>query len=392
MTATGRPVSSCALIATLCMLAWTSLGRTQTVTSNGSGPDQVFAIKADRIDTVANGIVENGIILIRGTKIVEIGTDVKIPRIAQIIDASDKTVFPGLVSPVCTIGLSNPPGGGPASHPHYRVADEFYPYQHEYTRALQVGFTTLGLTPRGQGISGRGAVIKPVGESREEMLLVETGILGIDFRAGDKMKDTLKKALESAKDKKDSDEPQIVSLIEAIQGEVPTLISCDRPADTVHLLQLIGGYDKMKPVLVLGAENYRIADRLAKRKHPVIVASTIDFEEFTRNRLNVPDMLSEAGVKIACMPTSSGIEGHEDFRRQMAELVKYGLDAETARKAVTIHPAEALGIDYRVGSLEKGKDANLLILDGDILDMRTVIRNVMVEGKIVYKNPWEKTQ
>jgi len=59
---------------------------------------------------------------------------------------------------------------------------------------------------------------------------------------------------------------------------------------------------------------------------------------------------------------------------------------------MTLHPAEALGVDYRVGSLEKGKDANLLILDGDVLDVTTVIHKIMIEGKIVYENPGGKTQ
>ena len=322
----------------------------------------------------------------------EIGTDVEIPRTARVIDASDKTIFPGLVSPVSVIGLSGPQRGNAVSHPNYRIADELYPYQHEYTRALQAGFTTLGLVPRGQGITGRGAVIKPVGSSREEMLVVETGILWIDFQASDKMKGLVKRALESAKNKKASDDPEVAPLIEAVQGEIPTFLSCTRAADTVHLLELIKDYDKIKPVLVAGSENYRIADRLAKRELPVVVAASIEFEEFTRNRLNVPDMLSEADVKIACMPASAGIEDHEDFRRQMAELVKYGLNREVARKAMTLHPAEALGVDYRLGSLENGKDANLLILDGDVLDVMTVIHKIMIEGKIVYENPWGKTQ
>lgn len=399
MTDSGRTIAWRALLGALCALAWTTPAPAQASGHGpaGAGPGgsqatRVTAVKADRIDTVTDGVIENGVVLIRGTKIIEIGAGVAIPRTAEVIDASDKTVFPGLVSPVCAIGLSASRRGGPASHPQYRVADEFYPYQHEYTRALQAGFTTLGLVARGPGIAGRGAVVKPVGGSRREMLVVEAGILGVDFRADDKIKSVIAKALASTKDKKGSDGPEVASLTQAVQGEIPTFFFCARAADTVHLLKLIEDYDKMKPVLVAGFENYRVAGRLGKRKHPVVVAASIDFEEFTRNRLNVPDMLSEAGVKIACMPITLDIEGHEDFRRQMAVLVKYGLNAETARKAMTIHSAEALGVDYRLGSIEKGKDANLLVLDGDILDVTTVIRKIMIEGRIVYENPWGKTR
>jgi imidazolonepropionase-like amidohydrolase len=144
--------------------------------------------------------------------------------------------------------------------------------------------------------------------------------------------------------------------------------------------------------LVVGAENYHVAERLAKEKKLVIVRAAIELERFTRNRISPPNMLAQAGVKIACAPASGNVAAHEEFLARMAELVKCGLDKETAKKAITIRPAEALGVDYRVGSLEKGKDANLLILDGDVLGATTMIHQVMLEGKIVYENPWGKTQ
>jgi imidazolonepropionase-like amidohydrolase len=365
------------------VLAW---GRA----SAAAGP--ITVIRADRIDTVTSGVIENGVILIRDAKISEIGADVGIPADATIIDASDKTVFPGLVSPVATIGLSPSRGGGSASHPNYRIVDELYPHQHGYQRALQAGFTTLALVPGGMGIAGQGAVVRPVGASPEEMIVAKAGLLWIGFRADDRTKGLVKKAFESAKNKKGSSEPDVLPLAKALKGEIPTFASCARPADTIHLLDLLDDYGEMKLILVTGAENYRIADRLSKREMPVVVRATVDFELFTRNRINVPNMLVQAGVKIACAPASTGIEDHEDFRRQMAELVKCGLDAEVAKKAMTIHPAEALGLDYRLGSLEKGKDANLLILDGDVLDATTTIHSVMIEGKVAFENPWGNTQ
>jgi imidazolonepropionase-like amidohydrolase len=101
----------------------------------------------------------------------------------------------------------------------------------------------------------------------------------------------------------------------------------------------------------------------------------------------VPKILVDAGVKIAIGPKSDGIQAHEEFLRDVAELVKAGLDKEVAKKAITINPARMLGVDYRLGSLTVGKDANLLVLSGDILDVGTKIQMVMIEGKIVYKAP-----
>jgi imidazolonepropionase-like amidohydrolase len=98
-------------------------------------------------------------------------------------------------------------------------------------------------------------------------------------------------------------------------------------------------------------------------------------------------MLAEAGIKIALGPKSDSIQAHEDFLREVTELVKAGLDKEIAKKAMTINPAQMLAVDYRLGSLEVGKDANLLVLSGDILDVGTKIQMIMIEGKVVHKAP-----
>ena len=358
--------------------------------SGGSIPalaEEIFAIKADRIETVTSGLIENGIIIIRDGKISTIGADVEIPDTANIIDAHDKTVFPGLVNPMSRIGLSAPQGGGPASHPNYRIADELYPFQDAYKRILQAGFTTLGFVPWGNGITGQGAIARSFGKTAEEMLIVKSGLLMINYQANQKANKVIKDAFESAKKQMKSNDPKIKPLVRALQGEIPTFVQCQRPAETLHLLKVLKHYNKLKLVLIAGAENYLIANKLAENKIPVVFPAQIDFERFTRNRINVPKILDNAGVKIACRPKTDDVRGCEDFLREMAELVKSGLDKEVAKKSVTIYPAEMLGINYRVGSLEVGKDANLLILSGDPLDIGTRIHLIMLEGKIVYQTP-----
>ncbi|MHC4535179.1 MAG: amidohydrolase family protein [Planctomycetota bacterium] len=348
---------------------------------------EIIAIKADRIETVTSGLIENGIIVIQDGKISAIGADIEIPDTANIIDAHDKTVFPGIVNPMSRIGLSSPPGGGPTSHPNYRIADELYPFQDTYKRVLQAGFTTLGFVPSGNGITGQGAITRSFGKTTEKMLIVKSGLLMINFQANQRAKKVIKNALESAKKQMKSKDPKIKPLVRALQGEIPTFVQCQRPGETLHLLTLLKPYDKLKLVLVAGAENYRIAKKLAENKIPVIFPAQIDFEQFTRNRINVPKILNDAGVKIACRPKTDNVSGCEDFLREMAELVKSGLDKEIAKKSITIYPAEMLGINYRLGSLEAGKDANLLILSGDPLDVGTQIHQIMLEGKIVYHTP-----
>ncbi len=350
--------------------------------------EDITVIKADRVDTITSGLIENGIIVIKDGRITAIGSSIEIPETANIIDVSDKTIFPGLVNPFSRIGLSSPPSGS-SSKAHLRVVDEIYPHQDVYKRVLQAGFTTFGLVPgrTGAGIAGQGAIIRPVGRKPREMIVIESALLMINFQANDKTKKGIKSALDSAKNKTSSTDPKVQPLVNALQGKIPTFIKCGGPGDILHLLKLLEPYKKMKLVLIAGSEQYRVADKLAKKKIPVILSPQINFEPFTRNRINVPRMLADAGIKIALGPKGDSIEAHEDFLREVAELVKAGLDKEIAKKAITINPAQMLAVDYRLGSLAVGKDANLLVLSGDILDVGTKIHMVMIEGKVVHKAP-----
>jgi imidazolonepropionase-like amidohydrolase len=348
--------------------------------------ESIIAIKANRIDTVASGVVENGVLLIRGGKISAIGANIEIPHTANVIDARDKTLFPGLVNPVSGIGLSASPRAKATSTPHYRVLDELYPLQDVYRRVQQAGFTTVGLLPSGRGISGQGAIVRLTGQTPEEMLVTKSGPLMIHFEAEEQSKKVLRNALESAQKQTDSTDPKVKPLTEALQGGIPVFIRCDTPGETVHLLPLLKSYEKMKWVLVAGLENYRIAETLAKANIPVILQARIHHEAGTLNRINVHRILAEAGVKIACIPIGN-VEGSEDFLHAMALLVRYGLDEDTAKKAMTLHPAQMLGVDYRLGSLEVGKDANLLILTADPFDAGAKIHQILLEGKSVYQAP-----
>jgi len=375
------------------------------------GAEEIIAIKADRIDTVTSGVIENGIIVISDGRIKAIGNDVEIPDVAEVIDVSDKTIFPGLVNPSSRIGLSSTARGGPASNPHYRVIDELYPHQDQYKHVLGAGFTTIGLLPgeRGfvryypgygywpsggppiTGITGQGAIVRPTGKNPGEMIIVESGFVMIHFQANDKVKNVITSALDSAKGKMSSTDPKVRPLVLALQGKLPTFVLCNSPGEILHLVKLLEPYNKMKLVLVEGNETYRVTEELVKRKIPVVLPAQIEFERNTRNRINVPRMLAEAEIKIALRPEFDSVAGHEDFLRKMAELVKSGLNREIAKKAITIHPAEMLGVDYRLGSLDVGKDANLMILSGDPLDIGTKIEKVMIEGKIVHEAPLGET-
>ncbi len=369
--------------------------------------NETVIIKADRVDTVSAGHIENGIIVVKDGRISAIGADIEVPVNAKVIDVSDKIVFPGIVSPLSCIGLSPAPGGGPSSTAHYRVADELYPHQDSYDRLIRAGITTLNLVPGGGGpgafvrpsmypsnyargpigVIGQAALVCPIGDNPEDMLLGPKGPLIIGFQADERTKKTIKGALESAKNKVNSTDPKVRPIADALQGRIPTFISCSGPGDIVHLLPLIEPYKQLKPVLVTGMQEHRVIEQLQRKKIPLILPAQTDYEAFTRNRINIPRLLTEAKIKIALTPMRDSVAGYEDFLRQVGELVKYGLDEKIARKAITLHPAEMLGLDYRVGSLDVGKDANCIVLSGEPFAAGTMIDHVMIQGSIVYSSP-----
>lgn len=381
--------------------------------------EQVLAVKAGRIETIAEGRIDDGVIVIRNGKIEAVGKEVKVPPEAELLDASGQTVMPGLVNPFTGLGRSS---GGGGITPHYRIYDELYPFQEVYRQVLRTGTTTLALVPDGTGIPGQGAVIKPQANSAEEMALVPEGLLMIGFEANTSTKEqirstlvesrkelenrlkqveeALQKLLQARAESKETSAPRLpvlpslpapspqqAPLLAALQGELPVFVSCGNAAAILHWLDLLEKAEVKLPglVLVVNPDVWRVADRLAACKIPVILRIDVDTHPYTRDRINVPRMLAEAGVKFACRPTQDSVAGHENWLFKMAESVRNGLSRDLALKAITLHPAEFLHIADRVGSIGPGKDGNLLILSGDPLDPLTRIQKVVLEGRVVYR-------
>lgn len=346
------------------------------------------AVLAGRIETLAGPAVDNGVILIVDGRIEAVGPDVKVPEGAEVIEARGGAVFPGLVSPATALGLSGASGGKPASTPQYRTADELYPFQDACKLAARAGFTTLALWTRRPGISGEVALARTVADGPKEMLLSDLGPLAVDFRADTDTQSAIKGALDGAA-KGGSSGPGGDLLTRAVQGETPLLITCSGAGDVVRILKLLEPYDKAKPVLICqGDDVQRVADQLGAKQANVVLPARIAWERYTRNRINVPRLLAEAGAHVACVPYGDSVAGYEAYRGAMAELVHGGLTRDAALKAMTILPATMLGLDYRLGSLEKGKDANLVVLSGDLLDARAKVLRVLIEGKTVYNAEW----
>ncbi len=407
--------------------------------------EEVIAIRARHIETVSKGVINDGIVVIRNGKITAVGPDAKIPPGARILIAD--TVMPGIVGAYSQIGLSPaPPAIGAAravANPHYKVQDELYPFDENYARLARYGVTTLALIPGGRGIAGQGAIVRTQSDSIEKMPLVPNSPLSVNFAPNTQTIDLIRQTFDGGpvrpagtgvpgggrfpgrggppppqESQADTPNPTpddtaaqrqrqrpaqgrptggfapVTGSLEArrepiqraLQGTIPTFITCPDPISVVSLQTLLQPYDTLKPVYILATgENNRVAALLGGKKASVVMFAVISLEPLTVNRINMPAILAKAGAKVALRPLADSPEGYQTLRFQVGELIRGGLDRDTALKSITLAPAEMLGLSDRLGSIETGRDANLILLDGDPFLPTSRIRTVLLEGKTVYE-------
>jgi hypothetical protein len=190
------------------------------------------------------------------------------------------------------------------------------------------------------------------------------------------------------------------SLQKLLKGEVPAFIYCELAMDVPRAIQLVQEY-KIKAILVLGQDCYRAVKQVAASKLPVVLDPTLSFWESDPRGgddrfIALPKIYREAGVPVTFQVT--GFAAGNLFRApslppalgtnylwyQAATAVKYGTPPDEALQAITLRPAQVLGVEKMVGSIEPGKDADLVILTGDPLKLDTWVEKTLVAGKVVY--------
>jgi imidazolonepropionase-like amidohydrolase len=170
-------------------------------------------------------------------------------------------------------------------------------------------------------------------------------------------------------------------ILAVVRGELPVMISVHSDKDIKAAIQFVKD-ENLKAIFFGVEQGWKVAEELAKSNIPVIISSLYDmppvwddgYDSLFRN----PGVLSKAGVKIAFSSVSASLA--KDLPYHAAKAVAFGLDKKEALKAVTIYPAEIFGVDKIMGSLEKGKAANIVLSDGDILETRTNIKKVYIDG------------
>jgi len=378
-------------------------------------------IKNGQIYTMEKKNKFDGYIIIKENKIFEIGksaqlTSEKENKCEVIIDAKNGVVMPGLIDPHCHVGMwENGIGfeGADGNEmtdpvtPHMRAIDGIYYKDRSFTEAREAGITTLCIGPGSANvIGGQFTALKTYGNSIEEMCLKET--LAMKMALGENPKRVyngqkkspmtrmasaaiMRQALIEAKEYKEREDKTKVDLkLEALAQVFDGLlvkIHAHREDDILTAIR-IGKEFGLNISIEHGTEGYLVMEQLKKENIPVIVGPLLSFRskyELNNSKIENPGMLSKAGIEIAVM-TDHHVIPIQYLTLCVGVAVKYGLDEFEGLKAITINAAKITGLDKRVGSLKKGKDADIVIFDGNPLEIKTKVVTTIINGNVVYEN------
>ncbi len=388
----------------------------------------MLAIKGGKILTITDGVIEGGTILIDGGKIVKVGKRIKVPEDAEVIDVTGKVVMPGLIDAHCHIGIIEEKigwAGGDGNEatdpatPHMRALDAIKANADEggLEAAVKAGITTVQILPGSANvIGGTGVVVKTAPKVvTDDMVIRNPSGMKIAFGEnprrvyGEGLKKTpstrmgvaaiLREWLQKTvnymeKKERFKDDPEkmpevdikLEALIPVLKGEIPLRAHAHRADDVATAVRIAEEFG-VKMSWEHATEGHRIAEWIAEKGVPAVWGPSLMSRpkwEMRELSFDTPKALHDAGVKFAFQTDSMGANiAYLPISAGLA--VKHGLPYEEALKAITINPAEILGVDDRVGSIEKGKDADLRILDGDPLELRTKVEMVLIDGEIAYK-------
>jgi len=406
-------------------------------------PD-IYAIRGARIVTAAGAPIEGGTVVIRRGIIDDVGASITVPSDAMVIDGSGLTVYPGLIDLGNTRAADQPAAAAPQNlrtsaelerwkrtqilRPQARAADVVKVDDAELTNLASAGITSVLAVPAGEVISGQSALVNVVApadqpqignivEGRRGLIVVKSPVaLHVSFpdrpRAGANaypeslmgviafVRQTFldaqhyRDALQSPGAAK-QDDPALEAMQPAVDGKMPVVFEANEARQILRALKLAKEL-KLEPIVTgarhadevaadLKAQNVRVIYSLNYPQRPRALAPDAD-EPMTalRDRAGAPKTpggLAKAGVTFAF--SSAGLTDPKDFIKNAAKAVKAGLAEDAAIRALTMSAAMMAGVGDRLGSIEKGKAANLVVTDGNLFDEKTKITRVFVEGRSI---------
>ena len=382
---------------------------------------QTVAITGGTVYPVSGPAIQNGTVLMRDGKIVAVGADVAVPAGAQRIDATGKIVTPGLIDASTQLGLVEI-GGEPSTRDanargtdgvaaSFRSWDGLNSESVLWAPARNEGVTSVVVTPGGGLIAGQAAMVDLVNGTAAQMIRRSPVAMvaqvdnprGAQTGARGELMSKLRTLLEDVKfyqaHRSDYDRSaarnlsapraDLEAMIPVIEGKLPLAIDADRVDDIEGALRLAKEYN-LKIMIVGGAEAWLAASDLAAAHVPVIAGAMNNipssFETLNQRQENLA-ILSKAGVPVAIIGNNG--DGDEQLfnvrnvKYEAGNAVAYGMNHDAALRAVTLAPAEMFGVADHVGSLQPGRDANVVVWSGDPFEFSTRVEHVYIHGQEV---------
>jgi imidazolonepropionase-like amidohydrolase len=391
----------------------------------GTEPPHPVALVGATIHPVAGAAISNGTLLFHRGKIVALGQDVAIPEAAERIDVSGQHIYPGLFDPHSNLGLieinsvratRDETEVGPFN-PNVRAQVAVNP-DSELIPVTRSNGVLLALTaPQGGTVSGQSAVIQLDGWTYEDMTLVSSAGLHIQWP---RMRNLLENPGGSSRGANQANELQELrryfsearayqqarlagseridvrweAMLPVLEGTLPIIVT----ADDIRQIQAAVAFaeqEQVRLILYGGYDAPHCADLLRARDIPVIVAGVYRLplrrsDEYDA-AYTLPERLRQAGIRF-CISSAErfGAANMRNLPYHAATAAAYGLPRDEALKAITLYPARILGVADRVGSLEVGKDATLILTTGDPLETATQIEAAFIQGRPVVLNDRHK--
>ena len=393
-------------------------------------PPGTIAIAGGKLLTITHGVIENGVVLIEGGKITAVGTAaaVKVPKGATVVDAKGMTVYPGLIDAETRLGLSEI-ASDRMTNDTVEPSDEIFPQMHVYdafhaeSEHIPItrfnGITNAIVAPaETDTIPGQASFIQLAGRDRDSMLMVKDVALSMNFgeapkrggrgeaagpgggrypstRMGEitQMRQALLDAQEwmargssgaaggrASGGAATSSLLRNEALIPYLKGERPVVLGAYDGHDVETAMAFAQEFH-LKVILSHVTHAQDVLDKIASYHVPVIVGPIYDLpgpNERYDVVYSMPAELAKRGVKVIL--ASYNVSNSRNLPYSAGFAVAYGLPYDQAMKSITLNPAEAFGLGDKLGSLDTGKIANVVIADGDPLDVRTNVKQVYING------------
>ena len=381
---------------------------------------QTIAITGGKVYPVSGPAIENGTVLVRDGKIVAVGANVTVPNDATRIDATGKWVTPGLINALTGLGVSEigqvqatvdrrarGDSGVAASFP---VWEGINPASTMFQPARNAGITSVVVVPFGGLIAGQAALIDLVPGRLSDMVnkapVAMVAQFGDAQSAGSaargeqyvRLKELLEDARTYARRRAEFERAQtrpfaarradLEALIPVVEGRLPLMVNADQASDITAVLRL-ARETNVKVIILGGTEAWSVADRLAAANVPVAVGSMDNIPQSFATlgaRQDSPALLQRAGAKLVLIGNGSGddqVFNVRNIKYDAGVAVAYGLSWDDALRSITLTPAEVFGVANRIGSLQPGRDANIVVWSGDPFEFATRVEHVFIRGREV---------